>query len=94
MKPAIQTLKGIQDHLGDLNDAVLACALLSDFLAQWETRKANLPLDQRQSPAGIAAYLAVKHAERHHLMVTFPATWENFVGGTFSRNLALAVAGI
>ncbi len=93
-KPVIATLKQVQDHLGDLNDARVACGLLSDFLTNWENRQISLPLGERQSPAGIAAYLAEKHAELHRLTVAFPETWQRFDQAGFRRNLALAVAAL
>jgi len=91
-KSIIQELKTVQDHLGDLNDARVACQLLTDFLAEWETRLADLSLANRQSPEAIVAFLAYKHAERHQLMVTFPQTWEKFIRHDFHKNLALAVS--
>jgi CHAD domain-containing protein len=93
-KAVIGTLKAMQDHLGDLNDARVACGLLSEFLSNWEQCQSSLPITARQNPAGIAAYLAAKHAELHRLMVTFSETWEGFEGEDFKRNLALAVAGL
>jgi CHAD domain-containing protein len=74
----IEEIKGMQDHLGDLNDADVACQILREFLDEWEERQALLPIDERQSPEPIVAYLGARHAERHQLMVTFPQAWERF----------------
>jgi CHAD domain-containing protein len=91
-KTIIDEIKGVQDHLGDLNDADVACQILSDFLEEWETHQQGLPLSQRENPEPIVAYLAARHAERHHLMTTFGETWAHFERPEFRRTLALAVA--
>jgi CHAD domain-containing protein len=91
-KLIIDEIKDVQDHLGDLNDADVACQILSDFLDEWESRQQNIPLNERENPEPIVAYLAARHAERHHLMTTFGETWRHFERPEFRRNLALAVA--
>jgi CHAD domain-containing protein len=88
----IEEIKIVQDHLGDLNDANVACQILNDFLEGWEIRQQDLPLNQRQNPEPIVAYLASKHAERHHLMVTFGETWARFDREELRKKLAVAVA--
>jgi CHAD domain-containing protein len=91
-KPIINKLKKIQDHLGDLNDARVACQQLSDFLVNWEARLPELPLVERFNPEPIVAFLAYKHAERHQLMLSFPKLWEEFNGPEFRHNLTLAIS--
>jgi CHAD domain-containing protein len=88
----IEEIKSVQDHLGDLNDANVACQILNTFLEGWETRQQRLPLNERENPEPIVAYLASKHAERHRLMVTFGEKWAAFDREAFRRNLAEAVA--
>jgi CHAD domain-containing protein len=88
----IEEIKVVQDHLGDLNDADVACQILNEFLEGWETRQQDLPLNERENPEPIVAYLASKHAERHQLMVTFSETWAHFDRDEFRKNLAAAVA--
>jgi CHAD domain-containing protein len=88
----IEEIKDVQDHLGDLNDADVACQILNAFLEGWEARQQNLPLFERESPEPIVAYLAFKHAERHRLMVTFGETWAHFDRDDFRKNIATAVA--
>jgi CHAD domain-containing protein/transposase-like protein len=90
----ISALKTMQDHLGDLNDARVATQRISQFMEDWETRQAQLPLAQRQSPEPILAFLAAKHAERYHLMVAFPEAWAVFNRPEFRQNLALAIAAL
>jgi CHAD domain-containing protein len=93
-KDVINALKTVQDHLGDLNDARVATQRISLFMEDWETRQAQLPLAQRQSPEPILAFLAAKHAERYHLMVTFPEIWAMFNRPEFRQNLALSIAAL
>jgi CHAD domain-containing protein len=93
-KSVINVLKTMQDHLGDLNDAQVATQLLSDFLARMEFSHLDLPLTERHNPEPVVVYLAAKHAERHHLMLTFPTAWERFNQPEFRRDLALAVAAL
>jgi CHAD domain-containing protein len=93
-KDVIGALKTVQDHLGDLNDARVATQRISQFMEDWETRQAQLPLAQRQSPEPILAFLAAKHAERYHLMVAFPETWAMFNRPEFRQNLALSIAAL
>ena len=91
-KTIINILKGLQDHLGDLNDARVACQKLSDFLTAWETRLVQLPMADRFNPEPIVAYLAYKHSERHQLMLSFPKRWEEFNQPEFRDNLLLAIS--
>jgi len=88
----IEDIKVLQDHLGDLNDANVACQILKEFIETWEERQIDLPLQLRKNPEPVVAYLAAKHAERHHLVVTFPEAWEHFNRPEFRRNLALAIS--
>lgn len=93
-KSVINILKKMQDHLGDLNDAQVATQLLSEFLARMEFAHLDLPLAERRNPEPVVVYLAAKHAERHRLMRTFPAAWQEFNQPEFRQNLALAVAAL
>lgn len=88
----IEDVKILQDHLGDLNDADVACQILRQFIDTWEERQIDLPLQMRTNPEPVVAYLAAKHAERHRLMVTFPDAWARFNRSEFRKNLALAVS--
>jgi CHAD domain-containing protein len=91
-KAVIEDIKQVQDHLGDLNDADVACGILQDFLANWEQRQLALPLNERQSSEPVVRYLAAKHAERYQLLVTFPQAWAHLVRLEFRSNLAQAVS--
>jgi CHAD domain-containing protein len=91
-REVIDDLKIIQDHLGNLNDANVACLMLREFIDNWEDRQVLLPLHDRQNPEPVLAYLAAKHAERHTLMITFPQVWAHFNRPELREKLALAVA--
>ena len=88
----IAVIKGLQDHLGDLNDANVAFQILREFLDEWDDRQAGLPVEQRQNPEPVVAYLAAKHAERHRLMVTFRKAWQRFDRPELRAKLASAVS--
>jgi CHAD domain-containing protein len=90
-KDVINTLKKLQDHLGELNDARVACQLLSEFLEKWEMRQATQPLSSRISSQPLVSYLAASYAQRHRLMLSFPEAWEGFMSPSFRQNLARAV---
>lgn len=91
-KAVIDDIKTLQDHLGDLNDADVACNILQGFLENWEERHLYLPLNERHSSEPVVQYLANRHAERHRLLVSFPEVWAYFIRDEFRRNLALAVS--
>jgi CHAD domain-containing protein len=94
-KSLIDAVKGLQDLLGDVNDAVVACNLLRDYLT-WGTwghspEQAGFADSMIVSP-GAAAYLAYRQSELQILLQRFPEVWAVFHGQQFSRWLADAVA--
>jgi CHAD domain-containing protein/transposase len=91
-EPVIDELKGLQDHLGDFQDAQVATQILRDYLTEWDAQQAALPVSQRQSPEPIMAYLTSRYAERQRLMLTFKERWQLFNQPEFRQNLALAVS--
>ena len=88
----INDLKAMQDHLGQLNDAHLACDLLSGLLADFESRYQDLPLGVRPDLGGILSYLSSLHSLRRQMAASFPQAWENFTRPEFRQNLALALS--
>jgi CHAD domain-containing protein len=91
-KGIIDEVKIMQDHLGDLNDADVACQILRDFLDEMETQQATIPVEDRDNPEPIVAYLAARHAERHRLMVTYREAWDGFNRPEIRAQLADAVS--
>jgi CHAD domain-containing protein len=88
----IDLIKKLQDHLGDLHDADVACQILSNFLDNWDRGQVGLQLSERQNPESLVNYLAYQHAERHRLLVTFPEAWEHFEQPDTMHKVALAIA--
>jgi CHAD domain-containing protein len=91
-KGIIEEVKIMQDHLGDLNDADVACQILRGFLDDLETREATIAIEDRDNPEPIVAYLASRHSERHRLMITFREAWERFDRPEIRVQLAGAVS--
>jgi CHAD domain-containing protein len=94
-KTAIDEVVVMQDHLGALQDTVVASSILGDFL-QWGTwgHDADRPPPDQEtqvSAPGVEAYLAAQQAEMKHLLDTFPEAWQRLKGAEFSRMLAQAV---
>ena len=88
----IEEIKSMQDHLGDLNDALVATQILRDFLLEWDAQQAALPVAERTAPAPVLDYLAVRYAERQNLEQTFRQAWERFNQPELHLNLAQAVS--
>jgi len=101
-KTLIDEMKGLQDHLGDLQDAVVASNLLRDFLTwgTWgHTQKTSkggmvsLPTELIIAP-GVAAYLSARQIELQYLVDTFPQAWARVQGLEFSQLVAAALAAL
>ena len=93
----IKQMKRLQDHLGDLQDAVVASELLRDFLTwgTWghsEDKKGTKRPVQPVVAPGVAVYMADKQAELQRLLSTFPEVWAYFQSPAFKQAVAVAVA--
>jgi CHAD domain-containing protein len=91
----VDAVKGLQDLLGDINDSVVACTLLRDYLT-WGTwgqpsGRAGQSASMIVSP-GAAAYLAYRQSELQALIHKFPDVWRRICGPDFRRGMADAVA--
>ncbi len=97
-KSLIEDIKVMQDHLGDLQDAVVTCNLLRDFLTwgTWSHAEADTPVRPAEPivAPGVASYLAARQAELEHLVHTFPQAWQRIISAEFSQRVAAAVAGL
>ena len=96
-KTLIKEVVAMQDHLGELQDAVVASGLLRDFLiwGTWGHEAAGQPLPDLATPViapGVAAYLAVRQWELQHLLETFPPLWQRLKAPEFSRLVAAVVS--
>jgi CHAD domain-containing protein/transposase-like protein len=94
----IDEIKGLQDHLGALQDAVVASDLLRGFLTwgtwghiQTRASKVSLPVEPIVAP-GVAAYLAARQTELQELLDTFPQVWTRIQNPEFSQGIAAALA--
>jgi CHAD domain-containing protein len=91
-KNVLAAVKRMQDHLGDLNDAEVACQRLSLLLENWEKNQLDTPLAERRNPESLLAYLSLKHLQRHELLIRFPAAWAEFDTFELRQQLAEALA--
>ena len=96
-RPLIKKVKNLQDHLGDLQDAVVTCGILRDFLTwgTWRHSGHDLPgpLEVIVAP-GAARYMAARQEEMERLVLGFPEVWPTVAGSEFSRELATVIAEI
>lgn len=89
-KGIIQELRTMQDHLGDLNDANVACQLLQEFLDRQP--KPVEAEDQQHLQQAVQAYLIYNQSERERLYITFPEVWANFNRPEMRKKLAEAIS--
>ena len=96
-RPLIKRVKGLQDHLGDLQDAVVTSGVLRDYITwgTWRHQDHDLPgpLEVIVAPDA-ARYLVVRQEEMEQLVLTFPDVWPTVAGNEFSRDLAAVIAEI
>ncbi len=96
-RPLIKRVKGLQDHLGDLQDAVVTCGVLRDYITwgTWRHEGHELPGPiEIIVAAGAARYLTARQEEMERLVLTFPEAWPTVAGSEFSRELAAVIAEI
>ena len=102
-RTAIRQVVAVQDHLGALQDAVVAGDILRQYLAtgSWdEAVKAPEPRVSGTSPEveasspEVRAYLAARQAEAQRLVETFSQVWQQIVAAEFSERIAGIVAGL
>ena len=96
-RPLIKKVKNLQDHLGDLQDAVVTCGILRDYLTwgTWRHSGHSLPgpIEIIVAP-GEARYMAARQEEMERLVRTFPEVWPTVAGPEYSRELATVIADI
>lgn len=88
----VAEIKQIQNHLGDLNDAEMACQFLDNFLDHWKNYRRELTSAQSKKPIAIDRYLKIKSEEREQLLTTFPKSWHQFNSTQLRHHLALSIA--
>ena len=90
----IEQMKGLQDYLGDLQDGVVACNILREFLTwgEWKREPQAQPAPGEVIVApGVAAYLAARQTEIQELVKGFPPIWEAICSPEFNRRLVALV---
>jgi CHAD domain-containing protein len=91
----IEEIKALQDHLGDLQDAVVTCNILRDFLTwgtwgQGESTREITQLKPVIAP-GVVIYLSARQSELQQLVEAFPTEWTRIQqAGLFKKVAALA----
>jgi CHAD domain-containing protein len=89
----IESIKKLQDHLGDLTDAQVATQILREFVDSWEENQRTRSIHERENIEEVFNYLSARYAERHQLLIAFPSAWqEHFHTRAFRRNVAQAVS--
>ena len=95
-KEVVQHIKTLQNHLGDLQDAVVAIRLLRSYLfwGAWDYSPDDktAPSDNFIIDPGVTMYLVSREAEYQTLLETFPEAWANFQGAHFKEQLAAMIA--
>lgn len=93
---AVEMLKGLQDHLGEIHDTAVAITLLRDFLT-WGTwgheEGAPAPIEPVLAP-GVAAYMAERQRDLVRLLDEFPARWGQIRGRGLTDHIASALCFI
>jgi CHAD domain-containing protein len=94
----IKRVTGMQDLLGELQDAHVAEGLIEDFLAQQGKRKRRSPSGAKKTqPAsleGVERYLEYQRSRQEQLLEGFGPAWADITGYDFRRDLGLAVAAV
>ncbi len=92
---AINELKGFQDHLGNLQDAVVASERLRNFWiwGNWEAPTTDTPIAAGVPiiAPGVAIYHAAQHVEIQQLLASFGPVWQQFLSSDFNHLIARAV---
>jgi len=93
--PLIERTRRLQDHLGNLQDAVIASDILRSYLRWGGWRKVpreELPPGDIVVAPEIAEYFAFRQVELRELLDSFPKAWADLSGPDFFNRLAILVA--
>ena len=91
-RDAIKQVTAVQDHLGDLQDAVVATEMLRGFLNDWAEWQRERRLLQRVDIHGVSQYLAACQACQFELLESFPQFWAETDSATMRRWLSSAIS--
>ena len=87
----IREIKTLQNHLGKLQDAVVALAMLQDFLNYGSWGRAQKDLSPPDAP-GVVKYLTYRQNELQTLVDTFPQAYQQAQQANLAGLLAGAIA--
>ena len=92
----IDRIKALQDYLGDLQDAVVTCGILQNFLARgtWGNNRTKAAVTNVIIAPGVATYLSVRQTELQRQVQGFPEVWNKVSDGDFRRRLFTIIAGM
>ena len=94
----IEEIKALQDHLGDLQDAVVTCNILRDFLTwgTWGHGGSTRETTQFKPviAPGVVMYLSARQTELQHLVETFPSAWVRMQQTGFVQKIAEIVKAL
>jgi len=92
----IKEVKDLQDHLGEVQDGVVACNILRDFLTwgEWshDEKKLSGRPDSLIVAPGVAMYLAARQNEITKLVQEFPKVWSPIRDAKFKKQLLALIA--
>jgi CHAD domain-containing protein len=92
----IEEIKTLQDHLGDLQDAVVTCGIVQEFLSRgtWGHGGAAKRANEYQPviAPGVVSYLAARQTELQLLLELFPGVWAKASNQKFVKLVATLVA--
>lgn len=92
----IEEFKALQDHLGDLHDAVVAIDLLDNYLqtGEWGLLGGRKNFGEKRIPEGlkgVEAYRVYREEELQTLLDTFPEAWAKVQSEEFRQRIGNAV---
>ncbi|RXA21194.1 CHAD domain-containing protein [Methanosarcina sp. MSH10X1] len=98
-KVLVKELKTLQEHLGDMHDAVIAVDRLGSYLktGEWGSAGSEKASEKKKFPTGaegIEAYLAYREEELQTLLNTFPEAWERIRNRNFRERIESAIKNL
>ncbi|HEY3362292.1 MAG TPA: CHAD domain-containing protein [Methanosarcina sp.] len=92
----IKEVTALQDHLGDLHDAVVAIDLLGSYLqtGDWGLSEGRKYSGEKKIPEGlkeVGAYKAYREEELQTLLDTFPEVWSKVQNEEFRQRIESAI---
>lgn len=97
VKHLIKEMKAQQDHLGALQDAVVASSVLQNFLTRGSWNPPKKGRDAKGLPSspiiapGVATYMASRQQEVEDLLKTYPDVWDRLRRAEFTRQVMRAL---